>query len=78
MIEYIGSGRTDGHPFFSYVAYTAPHFPLQAPDRLIDKYKDRYLAGYEVIRKARFERMTACCTDIVKINQRVKMRVTRI
>ncbi|MCC2652448.1 MAG: arylsulfatase [Microvirga sp.] len=57
MIEYIGSGRTDGHPFFSYVAYTAPHFPLQAPDRLIDKYKDRYLAGYEVIRKTRFERM---------------------
>ncbi|MBK4723470.1 arylsulfatase [Azospirillum sp. YIM DDC1] len=59
VIEYIGSNKADGKPFFAYAAYTAPHFPLQAPDHLIEKYKDTYKAGYEVIRNERFKRMQA-------------------
>jgi arylsulfatase A-like enzyme len=46
-------------PFFMYVAYTAPHWPLHALDKEIAKYKGRYDAGYEVIREARFKRMKA-------------------
>jgi arylsulfatase A-like enzyme len=46
-------------PFFSYVAFTSPHFPLQAPQDLIAKYKDRYRVGWDAARAARFERLTA-------------------
>ncbi|MFT7632528.1 MAG: arylsulfatase A-like enzyme [Mariniblastus sp.] len=44
-------------PFFMYVAYTAAHWPMQALEKDIAKYKGKYDAGYEAIRKARFERM---------------------
>jgi arylsulfatase A-like enzyme/acetyl esterase/lipase len=44
-------------PFFHYVAFTAPHFPLQAPQPLIDKYRARYRAGWDAVRQARFERL---------------------
>jgi len=44
-------------PFFLYVAYTAAHWPMHALPEDIAKYKGRYDAGYEPIRKARFNRM---------------------
>jgi arylsulfatase len=40
-------------PFFMYLTYTIPHFPLQAPQEDIDKYKSRYLAGWDSLRKER-------------------------
>ena len=43
-------------PFFLYVAFTAPHWPLQAPAAAIAKYKGKYDGGYEPIRLRRFER----------------------
>tara|TARA_R110000851_G_scaffold333529_1_gene514801 strand:- start:10732 stop:12489 length:1758 start_codon:yes stop_codon:yes gene_type:complete len=45
--------RDTKQPFFGYLAYTAPHYPLQAPDDIIDKYKGVYNAGYDVLRKKR-------------------------
>lgn len=44
-------------PFFQYIAFTVPHFPLQAPPEDIAKYRDRYRAGWEAVRQARYERM---------------------
>jgi arylsulfatase len=44
-------------PFLMYVAYTAPHWPMHAFPEDIEKYKGRYDAGYEALRKARFDRM---------------------
>ena len=44
-------------PFFLYVAYTAPHWPLHAKEEDIKKYRGKYDAGWDVIRKQRFERM---------------------
>jgi arylsulfatase len=46
-----------GNPFFMYIAYTAPHWPMHALEEDIEKYKGKYDAGYELIRKARYERM---------------------
>jgi len=46
-----------GSPFFQYVAFTAPHFPLQAPPELVEKYRDRYRAGWNAVQRARFERL---------------------
>ena len=44
-------------PFFGYVAFTSPHFPLQAPAADIAKYRDRYKAGWEKLREERWQRM---------------------
>ena len=43
-------------PFFMYVAYTAAHWPLHAKEEDIAKYRHKYDAGYEPVRKARFEK----------------------
>lgn len=43
-------------PMFLYVAYYAPHLPLQAPADRVEKCKSRYQAGYDVLRRQRFER----------------------
>jgi len=47
------------NPFFQYVAFTAPHFPLQALPEDIARYADRYKEGWEKVRQSRFERMVA-------------------
>ena len=59
MIEYIDKNRADGKPFFGYAAYTAPHWPLQAPREYIDRYEGVYEVGYDGIREKRIERMQA-------------------
>lgn len=46
-----------GEPFLSFVAFSAPHFPLQAPADAIAKYRGRYDAGWDVMRKSRFDAM---------------------
>lgn len=46
----------DGKPFFMYLAYTSPHWPLMALPEDIEKYKDTYKVGWEAIRNARYER----------------------
>ncbi len=46
-----------GEPFFSYVAFTSPHFPLQAPQEDIDRYRERYRVGWNVIQQARGRRL---------------------
>ncbi|GBG07681.1 arylsulfatase [Paenibacillus agaridevorans] len=44
-------------PFFQYVAYTAPHWPLHAKEDDIAKYKDRFNAGWDQLRIERMQRM---------------------
>jgi arylsulfatase len=46
-----------GKPFFHYVAFIAPHFPLHALPEDIAKYHDRYEQGWEATRKSRYQRM---------------------
>ncbi|MET0963628.1 MAG: arylsulfatase [Noviherbaspirillum sp.] len=46
-------------PFFQYVAYTAPHWPLHAHESDIAKYKGRFDAGWDALRQARLARMIA-------------------
>ena len=57
IISYIDRYRDSGQPFFAYLAPTAPHWPLQAPDEYIARYEGRYDAGYEAIRQARYRRL---------------------
>lgn len=44
-------------PFFLYLSYTAPHWPIQAPKEVVDKYKERYCEGWQTLRLERYERM---------------------
>ena len=48
-----------GVPFFEYVAYTAPHWPLHAHDEDIAKYKGRFDQGWDKLREERLERLVA-------------------
>lgn len=46
-----------GKPFFHYIAFTAPHWPMHAPEATIRKYLERYRSGWEVLRQQRYKRM---------------------
>lgn len=54
-IAYVEAFSKEDKPFFLYVAHTAPHWPLHALEADIKKYEDRYQAGWEAIRTARYE-----------------------
>ena len=57
--DHAGSAEAQGlnKPFFMYVAFTSPHWPLHALPEDIAKFKGKYSKGYEHYRKQRFEKM---------------------
>lgn len=55
-IEYI-EGRDPDSPFFLYLAFNAAHWPLQAKQEDIDRFRGAYDAGWETVREARYARM---------------------
>ena len=58
-VKFIGNHaeRTPDQPFFTYVAYTAPHWPLHAHEEDIVRYKDRFASGWDQLRQERLQRM---------------------
>jgi len=60
-IDHLKEHQTNhaNKPFFSYVAFTAPHFPLHALPEDIEAVGDRYEAGWDKIRSRRWERIKA-------------------
>lgn len=59
VIEYIGNEESQNKPFFAYVALTAPHWPLQVPERYLNLYQGQYDEGYDVIKQKRLEKMVS-------------------
>ena len=55
-LHWLDEPRGEDEPFFLYLAYNAPHWPLHAHDKDVARYKGVYDVGYEAIRKARYER----------------------
>lgn len=51
------TSRQPKDPFFLYMAFTAPHWPLHAPEKEVLKYKGRYDDGWDSIRVRRYKRM---------------------
>lgn len=49
--------QTPERPWFLYLAYNAPHFPLQAPKETIARYAQRYRRGWDALRADRLGRM---------------------
>jgi arylsulfatase len=53
LIEYLGEAHDGGRPFFAYLGYTAPHWPLQVTEAYIDRYAGAYDDGWDVLRARR-------------------------
>lgn len=54
LLDYLNDDAArDGRPFFAYLPFSAPHWPLQAHDEDIAKYKGVYDQGPEVLRQKR-------------------------
>lgn len=56
IINAIETDKAVDKPWFAYLAFTAPHWPLQAPDELVAKYEGAYDEGFEVLRTQRIKR----------------------
>jgi arylsulfatase A-like enzyme len=58
-VQYIKKHKTENPvlPFFMYVAYTAPHWPLHAKPEDIKKYQGTYMEGWDKLREKRFKNM---------------------
>ncbi len=58
-IQYLDQQKKDrpANPFFLYIAYTAPHFPIHALEEDVKKYETAYLQGWDVTRRKRYEKM---------------------
>ena len=59
MIKYLKQHQTDhsDQPFFGYLAFTSPHFPLMAPQETINKYDGKYDAGWDVLKQRRLDEL---------------------
>ena len=56
LTSYIEEGRRSGQPFFAYLAFQAPHDPLQVPKKWLWKYKGKYDMGWDDLRRQRLAR----------------------
>jgi len=58
-ISYLQEHAADhaAEPFFLYLAFTSPHFPLHALPEDIARYRDRYLEGWDSVREQRWQRL---------------------
>ena len=57
LIDYIDAGRADEAPFLAYLAFQAPHDPLQVPEDWLRRYQGRYDMGWDAVRERRLQRM---------------------
>lgn len=55
--SFVREASASRKPFFVYVAYTAAHWPLHAPEEEIAKYRGRFARGWDALRAERHERM---------------------
>lgn len=53
-LKFIDEAQAAKKPFFLYLAYNAPHFPLEAPAEDIAKFRGKYLVGWDKLRDERY------------------------
>jgi arylsulfatase len=57
MIDFLSADDAGEQPFFAYLAFTAPHWPLQAEDDAIARHAGNYDEGYDDLAARRLERL---------------------
>lgn len=55
-------------PFFQYVAFHAPHFPLHAPPEHIAKYRGKYADGWDALRKRRYDKQREIGLNLAELS----------
>ncbi|MFT4155232.1 arylsulfatase [Parafilimonas sp.] len=55
-LRFIDTALQEKKPFLLYLAYNAPHFPLQAPQEEIQKFRGKYVNGWEKLREERYKK----------------------
>ena len=55
-VETIKHFGKQGDPFFAYVAHLTPHSPLQAKREDVEKYRGKFMSGWEELRRNRYDR----------------------
>ena len=73
-VKYIEENKKK--PFFLYLAYTAPHWPLHALPEDIKKYEGKYMIGWDSLRKRRLEKMKKL--GIVGLDTKLSKRDSRV
>lgn len=58
-LRFAREAEAQSKPFFLYLPFTAPHFPLMAPRADIARLRGRYAAGWDRMRRERFARQKA-------------------
>ncbi|SHH37356.1 arylsulfatase [Chryseolinea serpens] len=71
-LEFLTEQNKQNKPFFLYLAFNAPHWPLQALPEDIAKYKGRYDIGWDSLRQQRIARQKEL--GILQAGQRVADR----
>lgn len=56
-LEFLDEAGLKNKPFFLYMAYNAPHYPLHALPEDIAQYSGKYMKGWDILRKERYERL---------------------
>jgi arylsulfatase A-like enzyme len=56
-VEFVDEAAKEERPFFLYLAYNAPHWPLHAPPEDVEQYRGVYDRGWQQVRNARYRRM---------------------
>ena len=55
-IKFIEEAQSQKKPFLLYLPYNAPHYPLQAPQEEIDKYRGKFSKGWSAVRETRVQK----------------------
>jgi arylsulfatase len=71
-LEFLDKQKNDQKPFFLYLAFNAPHWPLQALPEDIAKYKGKYTIGWDSLRQVRYE--NAKILGVISPNQKITNR----
>jgi arylsulfatase A-like enzyme len=56
-VKFMDEASKTEKPFFMYLAYNAPHWPLEAPSVDIEKYRGKYMMGWDRLREDKFRKM---------------------
>lgn len=55
-LQFIDEAKKENKPVLLYLAHNAPHYPLQAPEEEISKFRGKFMKDREILRKERYER----------------------
>ena len=55
-LKFIDEAKAAQKPFFWYLAHSSVHFPLMAPQEAINRYRGKYVAGWDKLREERHRR----------------------